>query len=77
MNAIVFSGGGARGAYQIGVWKALRKLNMKFDIVTGTSVGAFNGALYVQGNFRKAYKIWWNMKSDFVFNEPVDFNNYK
>lgn len=77
MNAIVFSGGGARGAYQIGVWKALRKLNMKFDIVTGTSVGAFNGALYVQGNFRKAYKIWWNMKSDFVFNEPIDFNNYK
>jgi len=38
MKAVVLSGGGAKGAYQIGVWKALRKLNINYDIVTGTSV---------------------------------------
>ena len=37
---VVLSGGGSKGAYEIGVWKALRKLNVKYDIVTGTSVGA-------------------------------------
>ena len=29
MKALVLSGGGAKGSYQIGVWKALRKLNKK------------------------------------------------
>lgn len=42
-RAIVLGGGGAKGSYQIGVWKALRKLRVKYDIVTGTSVGALNG----------------------------------
>ena len=45
MKALVLSGGGAKGSYQLGVWKALRELNIKFDIITGTSVGALNGAL--------------------------------
>ena len=47
-RALVLSGGGGRGSYQIGVWKALRDLGIKFDIITGTSVGALNGALMVQ-----------------------------
>ena len=49
MLAVVLSGGGAKGAYQIGVWRALRKLNIKYDIITGTSVGALNGAMMVTG----------------------------
>ena len=36
MKAIVLSGGGAKGAYEIGVWKALRKLHIKYNIVTCT-----------------------------------------
>ena len=39
-RAIVLSGGGSKGAYQIGVWKALKKMHIDYDIVTGTSVGA-------------------------------------
>ena len=31
MRAIVLSGGGAKGSYEIGVWKALRKLNINYD----------------------------------------------
>ena len=59
--AFVLSGGGAVGAYEIGVWKALRKLGYHFDIVTGTSVGALNGIMVVQKDFHKAYKIWSNI----------------
>ena len=32
-RAIVLSGGGSKGSYEIGVWKALRRLNIKYDIV--------------------------------------------
>ena len=42
---IVLDGGGARGAYQIGAWKALKEAGVKINAVAGTSVGALNGAL--------------------------------
>ena len=42
---LVLDGGGARGAYQIGAWKALREAGVKIEAVAGTSVGALNGAL--------------------------------
>ena len=58
MKALVLSGGGARGAYQMGVWKALKKLHIKFDIVTGTSIGAINGMMYVQNNYYKCLNLW-------------------
>lgn len=78
-RAICLSGGGARGAYEIGVWKALKKLHIKYDIVTGTSVGALNGALLVQNTFLKAYLLWQRMDFSIVFKEEdlKDFNKSK
>lgn len=67
MRAIVLSGGGANGSYEIGVWKALRKLNITYDIVTGTSVGALNGALMVQNDYLKGLFLWYNIKYNDVF----------
>lgn len=58
MNALVLSGGGGKGAYQIGVWKALRKLHYKIDIVTGTSVGCLNAVLITQNSYFLAPFIW-------------------
>ena len=60
MNALVFGGGGGKGAYEIGVWKALRELNMErlFSCVIGTSVGALNAVLFAQKSFDKAEEIW-------------------
>lgn len=58
MKALVLAGGGAKGAYQMGVWKALRRLNIKFDIVTGTSIGALNGALIVQDTYFRGMRLW-------------------
>ncbi len=78
-RAIVLSGGGAKGAYQIGVWRALRKMGLKYDIVTGTSVGALNGALMVQKEYIKARSMWYNINFDMIFDEQLDgnFNTFK
>lgn len=56
--SLVFDGGGARGAYQIGAWRALREAGVKINAVAGTSVGALNGALVCMGDIKKAEKIW-------------------
>ena len=71
MKAIVLSGGGSKGSYQFGVWKALRKLHIKYDIVTGTSVGALNGALMVQNKFHKAIKLWSKINMELLFGDEA------
>lgn len=72
---IVFSGGGAKGGYQIGVWKALNELGFVPDIVTGTSVGALNGALLAMGEYKKALSIWENMSMATVFEQFTNDEN--
>ena len=62
-RAIVLGGGGSKGAYQIGVWQALEELGMGFQVITGTSGGALNGALMAQGDLEKAYDLWWNLNN--------------
>lgn len=50
MKALILSGGGARGAYQVGVVKAIAELCEKskvtnpFEIITGVSAGAINSS---------------------------------
>jgi len=77
MRAIVLSGGGSLGSYQIGVWKALRRLHIHYDIVTGTSIGALNGALMVQKNYYKALKIWKKLNMKVLFGDEKEYNNNK
>ncbi len=57
---LVFSGGGAKGSYQIGVWKALRELGVEPAIthVSGTSVGALNACFFAIGEFDRAVEAW-------------------
>ena len=59
---LVLDGGGARGAYQIGAWKALKEAGVKIAAVAGTSVGALNGALICMDDLEKAEKIWSEME---------------
>lgn len=57
MRALVLGGGGAKGAFQAGVFKYLAEQGEKFEIISGTSVGALNGsflAQYVLGDEAKA-----------------------
>jgi NTE family protein len=42
---LVLSGGGAKGAYQVGVMKALRELGTQIDAISGASIGALNGGI--------------------------------
>ena len=58
---LVLDGGGARGAYQIGAWKALAEAGVKINAVSGTSVGALNGALICMGDVKVAEEIWDKM----------------
>lgn len=46
---VVFGGGGAKGAAEVGVLKALEEMGIKADYVVGTSMGAVIGALYAAG----------------------------
>ena len=67
--ALVLSGGGSKGAYQIGAYRALRKLGKNPEIVTGTSVGAINGLLIAQGDLYKAFKLWKNISFSTIYEE--------
>ena len=69
-RAIVLSGGGAKGAYQVGVWRALRRLGINYDIVTGTSIGAINGLMMVQKEFHKTYFLWSNISFESIYDTP-------
>ncbi len=62
---LVLSGGGAKGAYQIGVWKALEDLGIaqNISIFSGTSAGALNAVILAQGDTRLAEEIWNEISS--------------
>lgn len=66
-TALVLSGGGSRGAYQIGVWQALTELGIPIDIVTGSSVGAVNGAAIAQNLLEPARSMWESLDTETVF----------
>lgn len=78
-KALVLCGGGARGGYHIGVWKALKEIGYVPSIITGTSVGALNGALLTIKEDDLAEEIWQNMSMETVFNkkEKMDINAIK
>ena len=56
--ALVLSGGGSKGAYQVGVWRAIRQLRISYDIITGTSIGAVNGMMMVQRDYFRCLHFW-------------------
>ena len=57
---LILAGGGAKGAYQIGAWRALRELGITFEAIAGVSIGAINGALIAQGDYDRAVELWSN-----------------
>lgn len=62
---LVFAGGGGKGAYQIGVWKAIRELHIEeyVRVIAGTSVGALNAALFLKGNLKFAEQLWTSIST--------------
>ncbi len=70
---LVFAGGGGKGAYQIGVWKALRETGFDRQVtaVSGTSVGALNAALFAQGDYETAEETWMDLSPDKMVFSPT------
>ncbi|SFT75237.1 NTE family protein [Lishizhenia tianjinensis] len=67
--ALVLSGGGFNGAFQLGAlnyinenWKSISGLDspMKFDLIAGVSVGALNGALLAMNQLDLLNDLWVN-----------------
>ena len=74
---LVLSGGGSTGAYQIGVIEALEELNIKCDIVVGTSIGSINGAMYVTNAIDKAKEMWNTLSFKSIFSEDIKYESQK
>lgn len=75
MKGLVLEGGGTKGAYQIGAYKALRELGIEFQGVTGTSIGALNGAYIVQNDIEVMEDIWLNY--DYTHFMNIDKESYE
>ena len=69
---LVLEGWGAKGAYQIGAWKALKEAGIHIKGIAGTSVGALNGALIAMDDFEKAEKIWETIRYSRVMDVDDD-----
>ena len=65
---LVLEGGGAKGADQIGAWKALKEAGVKIKGVSGTSVGALNGALICMDDLERAENLWANISYSQIIN---------
>jgi len=76
-TALVLSGGGSRGAYQIGVYQALLDMEVKLDMVVGTSIGAMNSYIIAQEKVPEAKLLWLSLNTEEVFkpneNNPLGF----
>ncbi|HBF4441233.1 TPA: patatin-like phospholipase family protein [Clostridioides difficile] len=75
MKGLVLEGGGTKGAYQIGAYKALRELGIEFQGVTGTSIGALNGAYIIQNDIEVMEDIWLNY--DYTHFMNIDRETYE
>ncbi len=66
--AIALEGGGARGAYQVGAWRALEEAGIHYNAVSGTSVGAINGALMAMRDLPQAEQVWKDIRFSHIIN---------
>ncbi|MGL5346359.1 MAG: patatin-like phospholipase family protein [Peptostreptococcaceae bacterium] len=78
MKGLVLEGGGTKGAFQIGAYKALRDLGLEFQGVTGTSIGALNGAYIIQNDIEVMEDIWMTYDyTHFMNMDEESYNKYK
>lgn len=73
-RGLVFCGGGAKGSYEAGVWKYLEERGEKFDIVTGTSIGCLNAAMYAQHDFKGALEVWNGISLDLIVEDGFNYD---
>lgn len=67
MLGVALEGGGARGAFHIGAIKALIEEGYEIDGIVGTSIGAFNAAMFAQGDFESCFEMWCHVSPEMLF----------
>lgn len=57
---LVLSGGGGKGAFEIGAWKALKRLGIdkKIQVISGNSIGSLNAVMFMAGELEMSLKMW-------------------
>ncbi len=67
MQGLALEGGGAKGAYHVGAYKALLKCGYNFKAVAGASIGAITAAMICQGDIKTLEQLWLELNAE-VFN---------
>lgn len=77
--ALVLAGGGARGAYEVGVYKALHELGLtsQIKVISGTSIGAINSLLFASNDITSIDNAWNNLNYQRFLNNNDDSIKYK
>lgn len=70
--ALVLEGGGAKGSYQAGAYRALKEAGFHFDYVVGTSIGSINGAMIAQGDDELMDEIWLTSNMSRIVGDDID-----
>lgn len=74
-TALVLGGGGAFGAAQVGMLRAVAEYQVRPDLVLGCSVGALNGAFFASdptvSGARRLEQIWTSLETEKVFGESL------
>jgi NTE family protein len=65
---LVLSGGGTRGAFQVGAERVLREEGgFEWERILGVSVGALNGTLLAQGQYEQVMDLWLTLREEDVY----------
>ena len=70
-RGVVLSGGGTKGAFEVGVWRAMLELNLDYQVVTGTSIGSINGAMMSMMDYERCEKMWLGMQMGDLLGMPA------
>ena len=74
--SMILSGGGAKGAYQVGAFKALSEYDIKIKNVSGSSIGGINALAYALLSLEEIENLWKNFKfDDFINLDDDDLTN--
>lgn len=74
-RAVALCGGGTKGAYELGVWQALKELDINYQIVTGTSIGSINGAMMACEDYENAKMLWETIEMDKIMEDGINLTN--
>lgn len=72
---LVLAGGGAKGVYELGAWKAMREIGVRFSAIAGVSIGSINGALIASDCYDEAKELWREASIDKGINLSRELKN--